>query len=46
VAALRLRHLAEDLGAPIVEAARDQVVDGSGLDLAAPCLQEAVSDIG
>ena len=45
MARLGLRHPAQDLGPPVVHPLGDQLVDGGGLDLAPPGLQEAPLDL-
>ncbi len=42
---LGLSHPAQDLGPSIVHPLGDQLVDGGGLDLAPPRLQEAPLDL-
>jgi hypothetical protein len=47
VASLGGRHLPQDLGSlRVALLLRDQLIDGSGLDLAAPGLEQAVGGFG
>ena len=45
VPALGLGHAPEDVGALVVHPLRDQPIDGAGLDLAAPRLEQPVADL-
>jgi GNAT superfamily N-acetyltransferase len=46
MAAFGLRHPPQDVGLPRLEPSCDQPVDGSGQDLAAPCREQAIADLG